>query len=122
MTQVTAGGRAVEQAEKEDLRVLIEAAANQRFPGAVRAVMVLEYGDEQHVKPGRIMIRVVISPAGPDGQERPLLAFMQAHRPEMRQFRRDLEQRFPRAHRVEFTMASRPDPKDARVITMPLRP
>jgi hypothetical protein len=94
----------VEQAEKEDLRVLIEAAANQRFPGAVRAVMVLEYGDE------------------PDGQERPLLAFMQAHRPEMRQFRRDLVQRFPRAHRVEFTMASRPDPKDARVITMPLRP
>jgi hypothetical protein len=77
MTQVTAGGRAVEQAEKEDLRVQIEAAANQRFPGAVRAVMVLEYGDEQHVKPGRIMIRVVISPAGPDGQERPLLAFMQ---------------------------------------------
>jgi hypothetical protein len=121
MTQVTAGGRAVEQSE-EDLRVQIEAAANQRFPGAVRAVMVLEYGDEQHVKPGRIMIRVVISPAGPDGQERPLLAFMQAHRPEMGQFRRDLEQRFPRAHRVEFTMASRPDPKDARVITMPLRP
>jgi hypothetical protein len=66
--------------------VELEAEANERFPGAVQAVMVLEHGDERRAEPGKMTIRVVISAAGPDGQERTLRAFGQAHRPEMEQF------------------------------------
>lgn len=110
----------MEQAEKERVRLQIESAANQRFPGTVQTVMVLEHSDERLVKPGKMIIRVVISPAGPDGQERTLRAFGQAHRPEMEQFRRDLSQRFPQARLIQFTMTNRKDQRDPRVITMTL--
>jgi hypothetical protein len=113
----------VEQSGKERIQGLVEVEANQRFPGAVQAVMVLEHGDERRVKPGKIVIRVLISPAGPDGQERTLRAFWQVHRPEMEQFRRDLSQRFPHARLIQFTMTNAKDRArdDPRVITMTIR-
>jgi hypothetical protein len=96
----------VEQAEKESLRLQIESEANQHFPGAVHGVTVLEHSDERRVEPGEMMIRVLIRPEGPDGQERPLRAFGEAHHPEIEQFRRDLSQRFPQARRLQFALAN----------------
>jgi hypothetical protein len=70
----------VEQSENERIQGQAEAAADQRFPGAAQAVMVLDHSDRWGVKTGTIVIRVLIRPAGPDGQERTLRAFRQAHR------------------------------------------
>jgi hypothetical protein len=42
--------------------------------------MVLDHSDRWGMKTGTIVIRVLIRPAGPDGQERTLRAFRQAHR------------------------------------------
>jgi hypothetical protein len=107
---------AVEHAEKERVRLQIEADANQHFPGAVQSVMVLEHSDE---RPGKMIVQVHLSPAGPDGQERTLRAFWLAHRPEMGQFRRDLSQRFPQVQLIQFTMTSA-KARDPRAITMTL--
>jgi hypothetical protein len=62
----------VEQSESERIQGQAEAEANRRFPGAVQAVMVLDHSDRCCVKTGKMVIRVLIRPAGPDGQERTL--------------------------------------------------
>jgi hypothetical protein len=110
----------VEQAEKERIQGQIEAEANRRFPSAVQAVMVLDHGAEGRVKTGKLIIRVLISPAGPDGRERTLRAFWWAHRPQMEQFRRYLSQRFTQFRLIQFTLtdAKDQDPNDPRMITM----
>jgi hypothetical protein len=110
----------VEQSENERILGQAEAEANQRFPRAVQAVVVLEHSDRWDMKTGQLIIRVLISPARPDGQEQTLRAFWQAHRPEMQQFRRDLSQRFPQIRLIQFTMTERKDPKDPKMITMPI--
>ena len=117
--------------EKDRMRLQIEAEASQRFPGAVQAVMVLKRpqflagprpSGPWIVKSGRIVVRVLIRKAGPDGQERTLQAFWQAHRMEMRQFRDDLSQRFPQVMHIQFTMTEPRAPEDMRIITMPVGP
>ena len=117
--------------EKERMRLEIEADASQRFPGAVQAVMVLKRpqflagprsSGPWMVKSGRVVVRVLIRKAGPDGQERTLQAFWQAHRMEMQQFRDDLSQRFPEVMRIQFTMTEPRAPEDMRIITMPVGP
>jgi hypothetical protein len=121
----------VDWAEKEHLRLQIEAEANQRFPGAVQAVTVLERpqllagaspSDPWIVRTGKIIVRLLIRKAGPDGPERTLQAFWQAHRQEMQQFRDDLSQRFPQVRLIEFTMTEPRDPEDPRRITMTASP
>jgi hypothetical protein len=108
----------MDQAAKDRIQHEIEDQANERFPGAVQSVVVLQHGDEPVVEPGELMIRVLIRPEGPDGGEQRLRDFEQAHRPEMEQFRRDLSQRVPQARRLQFI---RDDGSgDRKVIVMPL--
>jgi hypothetical protein len=108
----------VEQPEKERIQGLVEAEANRRFPGAVQAAVMLDHGAERRVKTGKIIIRVLISPVGPDSEERTLWAFGQACRPEMEQFRRDLSQRLPQVRLIQFTLTDAKDPNDPRMIAM----
>jgi hypothetical protein len=108
----------MDQAAKDRIQHEIEHEANERFPGAVQSVAVLQHGDEPAVEPGEVMIRVLIRPEGPDGGEQRLRDFEQAHRPDMEQFRRDLSQRVPQARRLQFL---RDDGSgDRKVIMMPL--
>jgi hypothetical protein len=108
----------MDQAAKDRIQHEIEDEANERFPGAVQSVMVLQHGDEPVVEPGELMIRVLIRPERPDGGEQRLLDFEQAHRPEMEQFRRDLSQRVPQARRLQFIRDD--GGGDRKVIMMPL--
>lgn len=107
----------MEQAEKEQLQGEIQQEASQHFPAAVQGVTVLQHGDERRIKRGELIIQVLISPQGPDGRQRPLRAFEQAHQSEIEQFRRALSQRFPRARRLQLVC----DGADGRkVILVPL--
>ena len=120
-------------AEKERMRLQIEAEASQRFPGAVQAVMVLKRpqflagprpSGPWIVTSGQLVVRVLIRKAGPGSQERTLQAFWQAHRPEMKQFRDDLLEQFPHLLRIQFTMTEPrdPDPQEPASITMLVNP
>jgi hypothetical protein len=121
----------VDWAEKERVRLQIEAEANRRFSGAVQAVIVLESpqllagpspSEPWRVKTGKVIARVLIRKAGPDGRERTLRAFWQAHRGEMQAFRDDLSERFPQVRLIQFTMTEPRDPEDPRRITMTAGP
>lgn len=81
---------------KEQLQRELENEARQRFASEVSGVMVLPRG----------VIRVLVAPLEPDGRERPLRAFDQAHRPEIEQFRDGLRERFPAASKLEFALAN----------------
>jgi hypothetical protein len=81
---------------KEQLQRELEDEARQRFAGEAAGVMVLPRG----------VIRVLVSPLGPDGCERPLRAFEQGRRPEIEQFRDELRERFPAARKLELALAS----------------
>jgi hypothetical protein len=109
----------MEQADKERMQREIEEIANARFPGAVDRVIVLQYGDEPVVEPGQLMIRVLVKPGQPDGGERPLRDFAEAHRSELEQFRLEMAERYPQAKRLQFT-GDESSGERKRVIMMPL--
>ncbi len=79
---------AVEEAERQ-LNELVRA----RFPGdAVKRVTLLQYGDDPVIEPGELMVRVLLQAAdGPEGEERPLEEFRQAHGGAMKHLRHELE-------------------------------
>jgi hypothetical protein len=108
----------MDEAAKERIQHEIEDEANERFPGAVQSVVVLQHGDDPVVEPGELMIRVLIRPEGPDGGEQRLRAFEQAHRPEIEQFRREVSQRVPQARRLQFIRDR--GGGDRKVIMVPL--
>jgi hypothetical protein len=93
----------MDQAARERIEREVTKAANQRFPGAVHGVVVLQHAIGGSVRPGEITIRVLIRPDLPGGPQRQLQDFEERHRLEIEQFQRDLSQQFPRARRLEFT-------------------
>jgi hypothetical protein len=105
---------AVEEAERQ-LNELVRA----RFPGdVVKRVTLLQYGDDPVIEPGELMVRVLLQVAdGPEGEERPLEEFRQAHGAAMKHFRRELEERLPEVRRVEITTEDAEDkPRRARMM------
>jgi hypothetical protein len=112
----------MEQTDKERIQRIqreIEEAANERFPGAVERVMVLQYGDEPVVEPGELMIRVLVKSKEPGGQDQPLRDFADAYRSELDEFRREMSERFPQARRLQFTRGD-DSGEHKRMIMMPL--
>jgi hypothetical protein len=101
---------------------LIEQDVRGRFAaGTLHGVAVLQYGDDPAVEPGEIVIRVTVETSGGadgDGDKRDrdgdgdkkdrhghgevFDAFHRAHRDAIQKLRRDLQQRFPEARRLEF--------------------
>ena len=57
----------------------IDNKVKTRFPGAVRRVMLLQYGDDPEIEPGDLWVRVVPEADGPEDYERSLKAFADTH-------------------------------------------
>jgi len=75
----------------------------ERFPGAVQRVEVLQYGDDPVIEPGELLVRLTIEAAeSKEGQEQALQAFEAAHGPAVKKFRRDLSAQLPEVGRLEF--------------------
>jgi hypothetical protein len=96
---------AVDRAERE-----ITGLLEERFPGAVQQVALLQHGDDPMVEPGELLVRVFINPAaGQDAQDEAMGGFMSAHREELKQFQSELSARLPGAKRLLFTTTDAAD-------------
>jgi hypothetical protein len=92
--------------DSNNVRREIEAEARRLFPGAVRRVEWLGYGDAPVIEPGEILPRFVLAePAGLPGThvKRMIKAFQDAHRPALRQFRLELARRWPEIRHLGVT-------------------
>jgi hypothetical protein len=93
----------MDQAAIDHVEQQIDGEVNRRFPGAVRRVAVLRYGDDPVIEPGGLLVRVIIeAPEGREGQQEALEAFEKAHGPAIKQFRHDLSAQLPEAGPPEF--------------------
>jgi hypothetical protein len=93
----------MDQAAIDRIQHQMDDEVRNRFAGAVRRVAVLQYGEDPVVEPGELLVRVIIeAPEEHEGQEQALQAFEKAHRPAVKQFRRDLADQLPEVGRLEF--------------------
>jgi hypothetical protein len=93
----------MDQAALGQLEQYIGEEVSRRFPGAVRRVAVLQYGDDPVIEPGGLLVRVILEAAeGSEGQRQALKAFQAAHGPAIRQFRNELCAQHPEIQRVEI--------------------
>ena len=85
----------MERAALERLQQMIDDEVKERFPeGAVRRVMLLQYGDDPVVEPGEVRVRVLIPKDYGDGWDR-------EHMTRMMAFRRELAERLPEVSELE---------------------
>ncbi len=93
----------MDQAALERLTEQFSQLVRDRFPGApVERVAVLQYGDDPEIEPGQLLGRVYLAAGGERAaRELVLEDFHQAHRPAVRELRRDLD-RLPEVGFVEF--------------------
>jgi hypothetical protein len=85
----------MERAAIERLQQTIEDEVKERFPeGAVRRVMLLQYGDDPVVEPGEVRVRVLIPKDYGEGWDR-------EHGTMMMEFRRELAERLPEVSELE---------------------
>jgi len=107
----------MEQAEIERLTQEFDQEVRRRFPDApVQRVVVLQYGDDPEIEPGQLLGRVIIeappSTAAAEGEDnkdnvergRRLEEFHDAHRPAIRELRREMD-KLPASAILEFTVA-----------------
>ena len=88
----------MDQAAIGHIEQQIDGEVKKRFPGAVRRVAVLQYGDDPVIEPGGLLVRVIIeAPEGREGQQEALQAFEKAHGPALKHFRHDLSAQLPEA-------------------------
>jgi N-terminal domain of Peptidase_S41 in eukaryotic IRBP len=81
--------------------VIDRAVRNHFPPGAVLRAELLRHGDDPAVRPGQLMIRVLVP--GPGGAD-VLAAWAEAHREQMDELRRDVSLRLPSARLLEFAL------------------
>jgi hypothetical protein len=82
----------------------IDAEARERFPGgAVRQVVLLQYGDDPEIEPGDLWVRVLLEADGPDDYERAMEAFHHDHEAAMEEFAGHLARTLREIRIVEFT-------------------
>jgi hypothetical protein len=98
---------------------LIEQEVKGRFPeGTPVAVAVLQYGDDQAVEPGQIVIQMTVEPAaGANDDEDPLDAFHRANRDAIQRLRQDIPQRWPQANRFKI-ISSRDEGAKRRIMML----
>src|SRR5580700_10938510 len=88
----------MDQAAIDHIEQQIDGEVKKRFPGAVRRVAVLQYGDDPVIEPGELLVRVIIeAPEEREGQQEALQAFERTHGPAIKQFRKDLSAQLPEA-------------------------
>jgi Arc/MetJ-type ribon-helix-helix transcriptional regulator len=81
----------------------IDGEVKTRFPGAVRRVMLLQYGDDPEIEPGDLWVRVVPEADGPEDYERSLKAFVDTHLAGMEQLPSYLAGKLREIRILEFT-------------------
>ena len=87
-----------------DIEREIDAEAKERFPGgAVRQVVLLQYGDDPEIEPGDLWVRVLLVADGPDDYERAMQAFQHDHEAAMEEFAGHLAGKLREIRQVEFT-------------------
>jgi hypothetical protein len=87
-----------------DIEREIDAEARERFPGgAVRQVVILQYGDDPEIEPGDLWVRVLLAADGPEDYERAMLAFQHDHEAAMDEFAGYLATTLREIRQVEFT-------------------
>ena len=83
------------QAALERLQRMIDGLVKERFPaGAIRQVLLLQYGDDPVVEPGELRVRVLI----PKDYEGP---WDREHQTMMMEFRRELAEKLPEVSGLE---------------------
>jgi hypothetical protein len=105
----------MERAEADRLRQEFDGEVRRRFPDApIERIQVLQYGDDPEIEPGQLLGRIVIQ-APEDADEgddkdrrgRRLEEFHEAHRPAIRELRRELD-KLQGSAILEFTVAGEP--------------
>ena len=100
----------MDQAERDHIQHEIEIAANKLFPGWIRRVELLQYGDAPNIEPGQLMPRLVFTDPvdrlrepHPDPRKvaKAARTFKLAVGPGLNQFRRDLLERWPEIRYIE---------------------
>ena len=82
----------------------VDAEARERFPGgAVRQVVLLQYGDDPEIEPGDLWVRVLLDADGPDDYQRSVEAFQHDHEAAMEEFAGYLARTLREIRLVEFT-------------------
>jgi hypothetical protein len=85
----------MEQAALERLQQMIDDQVKERFPeGAVRRVVLLQYGDDPVVEPGEVRVRVLIPKDSGNAWER-------EHLTKLMEFRRELAEKLPEVSELE---------------------
>ena len=96
----------MDQAAKDRIRNEIEDEVRTLFPGAVRRVDWESHSDDPHFEPGGLLPSLILTaPPGRIGRPGPGAAFkklQRAHGPALKQFRRDLAQRWPEIQHLGF--------------------
>ncbi len=95
----------MDQAAEDRIQREIEAEVTRLFPDSVRRVEWLRYGDAPMIEPGELVPRFILTEprrgrrlrSEPGGA---LKAFQKAHGPAIKQFRRELEQRWPEIRHI----------------------
>jgi len=91
----------MERAALERLQQMIDGEVEERFPeGAVRRVVLLQYGDDPVVEPGEVRARVVIPKDYKAGDE----DWAQENRTRIMEFRRWLAERLPEVSGLEVIL------------------
>ena len=96
----------MDQATKDRIRNEIEDEVRTLFPGAVRRVDWESHSNDPHFEPGELLPSLILTePSGRIGRPGPGAAFkklQRAHGPALKQFRRDLAQRWPEIQHLGF--------------------
>ena len=88
----------MERAALDRLQQMIDREVKQRFPeGAVRQVLLLQYGDDPVVEPGEVRVRVLIPADYKAGDK----DWAQENRTRIMEFRRWLAERLPEVSGLE---------------------
>ena len=112
----------MDQEEKERLERRAEEELNRQFgDGTVQKVEVLQYGDEQVIEPGQVMVRVILTPTDEDPDET-LHAFEKAHRAAIEDLRKKVARKMPFIGRVQLTLPAQPGKRGHPVISMSIGP
>jgi hypothetical protein len=81
-----------------------------RFPGgAVRQVVLLQYGDDRQIEPRGLWVRVLLDSGGPEDYERSWKAFSGTHQAAIEEFPRYLAQKVHEIMYVEFRFGDSTD-------------
>jgi hypothetical protein len=88
----------------------IDDEARTRFPGgAVRRVLLLQYGDDPQIDPRDLWVPVLLNSAGPEDYERSWQAFAGAHQAAIEEFPRYLAEKVREIINVEFRFSENTD-------------